>query len=36
MSAGKAELEASAVGVALRLGIKEISRLAELEDKTNE
>ena len=36
VSAGKAELEASAVGVALRLGIKEIGRLAELENKTDE
>lgn len=36
VSAGKAELEASAVGVALRLGIKEIGRLAELENKTHE
>lgn len=36
VSAGKAELEASAVGVAMRLGVKEISRLVELESKTND
>ena len=33
VSHGKAELEASAMGVAARLGMKEISRLASLEDK---
>ena len=36
VSAGKAELEATAVGVAMRLGVKEISRLAALEDKSDE
>ncbi|ENR9964006.1 hypothetical protein ACEXTD_002990 [Salmonella enterica] len=33
VSHGKAELEASAIGVAARLGIKEIGRLASLEEK---
>lgn len=33
VSHGKAELKASAMGVAARLGMKEISRLASLEDK---
>jgi len=36
VSAGKAELEATALGVAARLGIKEISRLAALEDKAGD
>ncbi|HAU6297913.1 TPA: hypothetical protein JD836_14475 [Citrobacter freundii] len=36
VSSGKAELEAVALGVASRLGIKEISRLAALEDKSGE
>lgn len=33
---GKAELEATALGVATRLGLKEINRLVELEDKSDE
>lgn len=36
VASGKAELEATALGVATRLGIKEISRLAQLEDKSND
>lgn len=36
VASGKAELEATALGVATRLGIKEISRLAALEDKSGE
>lgn len=35
VAAGKAELEAVAVGTALRLGIKEIGRLASFEDPKN-
>lgn len=35
VAAGKSELEATALGVASRLGIKEISRLVQLEDKSN-
>lgn len=36
VAAGKTEIEATAVGVAMRLGINEIGRLAELENKTDE
>lgn len=36
VSSGKAELEAAAFGVASRIGIKEMSRLASLEDKAEE
>lgn len=36
VASGKAELEAAALGVATRLGVKEISRLAALEDKSGE
>lgn len=36
VASGKAELEATALGVATRLGMKEIGRLAALEDKSDE
>lgn len=36
VASGKAELEAVALGVAQRMGLKEISRLAALEDKSGE
>lgn len=36
VASGKAELEATALGVAQRLGLKEISRLVELENKSGE
>ncbi|HFU2857267.1 TPA: hypothetical protein ACGQ50_000807 [Enterobacter cloacae] len=36
VSAGKAELEATALGVAARLGLKEISRLAALENREDD
>lgn len=36
VASGKAELEAVALGVAQRMGVKEISRLAALEDKSGE
>lgn len=36
VASGKAELEAVALGVATRLGMKEMSRLAEIEDKRDE